>query len=49
MIFKVVVPGYYLVWYNPLLSPRLADRVVVPGYYLVWYNPFLLEKQRQLS
>ena len=35
---EVVVPGYYLVWYN-LDSFLVQDQeVVVPGYYLVWYN-----------
>ena len=35
---KVVVPGYYLVWYNLLVYILLTHSVVVPGYYLVWYN-----------
>ena len=35
---NVVVPGYYLVWYNKNLFTRTAAAVVVPGYYLVWYN-----------
>ena len=34
----VVVPGYYLVWYNLLGLNELHNSVVVPGYYLVWYN-----------
>ena len=35
---KVVVPGYYLVWYNKRHGKILFIKVVVPGYYLVWYN-----------
>ena len=34
----VVVPGYYLVWYNEDGAELQVDDVVVPGYYLVWYN-----------
>ena len=34
----VVVPGYYLVWYNGRSVFGLVVIVVVPGYYLVWYN-----------
>ena len=34
----VVVPGYYLVWYNTWTQVVKARTVVVPGYYLVWYN-----------
>ena len=34
----VVVPGYYLVWYNKRDEPFPKGAVVVPGYYLVWYN-----------
>ena len=34
----VVVPGYYLVWYNGKFIPCQSVAVVVPGYYLVWYN-----------
>ena len=33
-----VVPGYYLVCYNTLLSESLSKSAVVPGYYLVCYN-----------
>ena len=36
--FTVVVPGYYLVWYNILHHAAASVCVVVPGYYLVWYN-----------
>ena len=35
---EVVVPGYYLVWYNLVVFIMLVVHVVVPGYYLVWYN-----------
>ena len=34
----VVVPGYYLVCYNPDKMKAVAIDVVVPGYYLVCYN-----------
>ena len=34
----VVVPGYYLVWYNIEPHSIYDNHVVVPGYYLVWYN-----------
>ena len=35
---QAVVPGYYLVCYNPFsLLPEIQD-AVVPGYYLVCYN-----------
>ena len=34
----VVVPGYYLVWYNWKALHGVQWLVVVPGYYLVWYN-----------
>ena len=34
----VVVPGYYLVWYNSGGGSAVCSKVVVPGYYLVWYN-----------
>ena len=37
-IFSVVVPGYYLVWYNTSDALTGSESVVVPGYYLVWYN-----------
>ena len=33
-----VVPGYYLVCYNVLLSSIVQLDAVVPGYYLVCYN-----------
>ena len=33
-----VVPGYYLVCYNPLVSKAVTCTAVVPGYYLVCYN-----------
>ena len=35
---RVVVPGYYLVWYNQPFITLWQQYVVVPGYYLVWYN-----------
>ena len=35
---EVVVPGYYLVWYNKEKGAKAVGNVVVPGYYLVWYN-----------
>ena len=37
---NVVVPGYYLVWYNQICKKGSFKKVVVPGYYLVWYNCF---------
>ena len=33
-----VVPGYYLVCYNPKGSFTEFPEAVVPGYYLVCYN-----------
>ena len=33
-----VVPGYYLVCYNPRRALERAKDAVVPGYYLVCYN-----------
>ena len=33
-----VVPGYYLVCYNPIDEAHYAYSAVVPGYYLVCYN-----------
>ena len=33
-----VVPGYYLVCYNPIASAHNNGLAVVPGYYLVCYN-----------
>ena len=45
----VVVPGYYLVWYN-FIGARARDMiVVVPGYYLVWYNTEETEETEELS
>ena len=38
VIIGVVVPGYYLVWYNTKMGVSRSALVVVPGYYLVWYN-----------
>ena len=38
LIHIVVVPGYYLVWYNGKDEYMIGLYVVVPGYYLVWYN-----------
>ena len=38
----VVVPGYYLVWYNLVSVISPGSEVVVPGYYLVWYNMALM-------
>ena len=40
---KVVVPGYYLVWYNHSFIKVFNIMVVVPGYYLVWYNNYLVD------
>ena len=40
MVFvKAVVPGYYLVCYNPSSGTNKPFKAVVPGYYLVCYNP----------
>ena len=33
-----VVPGYYLVCYNPNVEAEPPTTAVVPGYYLVCYN-----------
>ena len=33
-----VVPGYYLVCYNPETGQIRQTGAVVPGYYLVCYN-----------
>ena len=38
----VVVPGYYLVWYNCYGDYASNIAVVVPGYYLVWYNRWIV-------
>ena len=38
MILVVVVPGYYLAWYNTRCCQFFHFAVVVPGYYLAWYN-----------
>ena len=42
MTDNVVVPGYYLVWYNSGMNLLFRMVVVVPGYYLVWYNKIFL-------
>ena len=44
---EVVVPGYYLVWYNIFWSMNSSVSVVVPGYYLVWYNIKILKVESQ--
>ena len=38
MITQAVVPGYYLVCYNPFERLDELFNAVVPGYYLVCYN-----------
>ena len=38
-----VVPGYYLVCYNPDSCIMTASNAVVPGYYLVCYNPLMFK------
>ena len=45
----VVVPGYYLVWYNEAIEHTTDSMVVVPGYYLVWYNNYWLLTTNNLS
>ena len=35
---KVVVPIYFLVWYNGMQESGNPPWVVVPIYFLVWYN-----------
>ena len=35
---SAVVPGYYLVCYNPTNPSLFSKSAVVPGYYLVCYN-----------
>ena len=45
----VVVPGYYLVWYNRINCMDRGMFVVVPGYYLVWYNKRDFDKFMQRS
>ena len=37
-MIQAVVPGYYLVCYNPLVNKAVTWTAVVPGYYLVCYN-----------
>ena len=37
MLF-VVVPRWFLVWYNQILGQKLLQAVVVPRWFLVWYN-----------
>ena len=37
-IAEAVVPGYYLVCYNPIELKDFEEIAVVPGYYLVCYN-----------
>ena len=34
----VVVPRWFLVWYNFGYQERYAEYVVVPRWFLVWYN-----------
>ena len=44
-----VVPGYYLVCYNPHSVIPPSCKAVVPGYYLVCYNrSFRMRELRQL-
>ena len=38
LVSLAVVPGYYLVCYNPHHMNTNAIAAVVPGYYLVCYN-----------
>ena len=38
MLELVVVPIYFLVWYNQVYFDEGHTRVVVPIYFLVWYN-----------
>ena len=46
---EVVVPGYYLVWYNSKTIRRQDQGVVVPGYYLVWYNSLVINGKMMKS
>ncbi|WP_444353284.1 hypothetical protein, partial [Phascolarctobacterium succinatutens] len=34
----VVVPRWFLVWYNQKGTPLYLREVVVPRWFLVWYN-----------
>ncbi len=38
LMILVVVPIYFLVWYNYRTIPERRFFVVVPIYFLVWYN-----------
>ncbi len=38
MLIPVVVPIYFLVWYNVMVAVSVKLLVVVPIYFLVWYN-----------
>ena len=49
LVVYVVVPGYYLVWYNIHIANNMYLLVVVPGYYLVWYNGTDTAKTYRLS
>ena len=37
---SVVVPRWFLVWYNSMNGTTGVAKVVVPRWFLVWYNPF---------
>ena len=39
----VVVPRWFLVWYNRDFVHQLAEKVVVPRWFLVWYNYSVME------
>ena len=41
----VVVPRWFLVWYNPLLIKEAHSHVVVPRWFLVWYNSWHLAQK----
>ena len=38
MILSVVVPRWFLVWYNKCQNKTIFAFVVVPRWFLVWYN-----------
>ena len=33
-----VIPGYFLVWYDPDDLRPVRTAAVIPGYFLVWYD-----------
>ncbi len=46
-VYRVVVPIYFLVWYNRIWRGYMKVHVVVPIYFLVWYNFHIMNYQVQ--